>query len=123
MTPRLYVMPDHPFLGEFRVRFVGKMGQVEERPEDREGDEDEPARPPRSFADADRIVGTDRLLERLEEDPEERVDSRTYLTARLVDLIAGDWDRHFDQWRWAGWEEDDRWTWRMTAAPSPRTAG
>ncbi|HEU0298202.1 MAG TPA: BamA/TamA family outer membrane protein, partial [Longimicrobium sp.] len=118
VSPRLYVMPDHPFLGEFREQFAGRMGQVEERPEDKEEDEDEPGqpRPPRSFADADRVVGTDRLLERLEEDPEERVDSRTYLTARLVDLIAGDWDRHFDQWRWAGWEEGDRWTWR----PIPR---
>lgn len=118
VTPRLYVMPDHPFLGEFRDPFVGRMGQVEERPEDAEEDEDEPGqpRPPRSFADADRVVGTERLLERLEEDPEERVDSRTYLTARLVDLIAGDWDRHADQWRWAGWEDGDLWTWR----PIPR---
>ena len=57
-----------------------------------------------------------RLLERLEEDPEERVDSRDYLAARLVDLIVGDWDRHADQWRWAGYERGDRWTWR----PIPR---
>jgi hypothetical protein len=118
VAPALYVMPDHPFLGEFRDQFAGRMGQVEERPEDREEDEDQPGarRPARSFADADRVVGTDRLLERLEEDPEERVDSRTYLTARLVDLIAGDWDRHTDQWRWAGWEDGDEWSWR----PIPR---
>jgi Omp85 superfamily domain len=118
VTPELYVMPDHPFLGEFRDQFVGRMGQVEERPEDAEPDEDNPGarRPAQSFARADRVVGTDRLLERLEEDPEERVDSRLYLTARLVDLIAGDWDRHQDQWRWAGYEDGDEWTWR----PIPR---
>ena len=118
VVPRLYVMPDHPFLGDFREQFAGRLGQVEERPEDAEPDEDEPnaPRPPRGFADADRVVGTERLLERLEEDPDERLDSRDYLAARLVDLVVGDWDRHADQWRWAGYEQDDRWTWR----PIPR---
>jgi hypothetical protein len=114
VTPTMYVMPDHPFLGEFRQQFAGRLGQVEERPEDAEPDEEEPnaPRPPRGFADADRVVGTERLLERLEEDPDERLDSRDYLKARLVDLLTGDWDRHADQWRWAGYERGDRWTWR-----------
>jgi hypothetical protein len=118
VVPTMYVMPDHPFLGEFREQFAGRLGQVEERPEDVEVDEDAPARPrpARAFAGADRVIGTDRLLERLEEDPDERVDSRGYLAARLVDLITGDWDRHADQWRWAGFERGDRWTWR----PIPR---
>ena len=116
VVPRLYVMPNHPFLGEFRERFAGRLGQVEERPEDA-GDEDDPARARSpSFADADRVVGSDRLLERLEEEPAQRVDAREYLAARLVDLLAGDWDRHLDQWRWAGFERGDRWTWR----PIPR---
>ena len=118
VVPRTYVMPDHPFLGEFREQFAGRLGEVEERPEDREVDDEEPnrPRPARSFANADRVIGTERLLERLEEDPDERVDSRDYLAARLVDLIVGDWDRHADQWRWAGYERGDRWTWR----PIPR---
>ncbi|MBW3569990.1 MAG: outer membrane protein assembly factor [Gemmatimonadetes bacterium] len=118
VVPRTYVMPDHPFLGEFRERFAGRLGEVEERPEDAEEDEDEPGRPrpARGFANADRVVGTERLLERLEEDPDERVDSREYLAARLVDLIVGDWDRHLDQWRWAGYRRGDAWTWR----PIPR---
>lgn len=118
VAPTMYVMPDHAFLGEFREQFAGRLGQVEERPEDVEVDEDAPnrRRPARSFANADRVVGSDRLLERLEEDPDERVDSGDYLAARLVDLVTGDWDRHLDQWRWAGFERGDRWTWR----PIPR---
>lgn len=112
-TPTLYVMPDHPFLGEHRETFAGRLGQVEERPEDAEDAEDGVTR---VFANADRVVGTERLFERLEEDPGERVASRELLAARLVDLVAGDWDRHPDQWRWAGFEQGDRWTWR----PIPR---
>jgi hypothetical protein len=110
VTPTLYVMPDHPFLGEFREKFAGRLGQLEERPEDAED------KPGPVFADADRIVGTPRLFERLEEDPDERVDGREFLTARLVDLIAGDWDRHLDQWRWAGFERGGDILWR----PIPR---
>jgi hypothetical protein len=111
VTPTMYVMPDHPFLGEHREKFAGRLGQVEERPEDAED------KPGPVFADADRIVGTPRLFERLEEDPDERVVSREFLAARLVDLVVGDWDRHPDQWRWAGFEgEGDRITWR----PIPR---
>lgn len=48
-----------------------------------------------------RITGEERLDERLEGSSEDRVDSRTYLTARLIDMLVGDWDRHTDQWRWA----------------------
>jgi hypothetical protein len=29
------------------------------------------------------------------------VDARAFLTARLFDVLIGDWDRHRDQWRWA----------------------
>ena len=109
VQPRLYVMPDHPFLGEFRARFAGRLGWVELRPED-----DEEGAP--AFAGAKRVVGTERLFERLEEDPEERVDAREYLVARLMDILVGDWDRHLDQWRWAGYETEGRWRWR----PIPR---
>lgn len=109
VTPTLYVMPDHPFLAEFRARFAGRLGQLEERPEDAE---DKAGSGP-VFADADRVVGTPRLFERLEDDPDERVVAREFLAARLVDIIAGDWDRHPDQWRWAGFEgEGDAITWR-----------
>ena len=30
--------------------------------------------------------------------PDDRVDARAFLTARLFDLLIGDWDRHADQW-------------------------
>src|SRR4029453_960372 len=40
----------------------------------------------------------------------DRPDARKFLSARLVDLLIGDWDRHRNQWRWAripgmeGWQ-------------------
>jgi hypothetical protein len=109
VVPRLAVMPDDPRLGEFRKEFAGMLGTIEERPEDIE-DEGGPFPP---FA---RVIGTVRLLERLEESSEDRVDARTYLTARFMDMILGDWDRHEDQWRWGELERDGKRLW----VPIPR---
>ncbi len=104
--PRLVLMPDSPALGEFRTDFAGMLGTIEERPTD-EGP---------GFAGASKIVGTDKLFERLEEHQDERVDARAYLGARLVDLLLGDWDRHQDQWRWARLGDADASPW----TPIPR---
>ncbi len=98
--PRLVVMPDHPGLGEFRGEYAGLVGWLELRP-DENPDED------LSFAGAHRVTGSERFMERLEESPRNRVDARGYLKARLLDALVGDWDRHPDQWRWAGFQEGD----------------
>lgn len=108
-TPTLYVMPDHPGLGPFRAEFAGRFGLLEERLIDADD-----GGPP--FAGADKVIGTERLLERLEEDPDHRVDARDYLTVRLLDLLVGDEDRHADQYRWARFDEGQRHRYR----PIPR---
>src|ERR1019366_1717754 len=33
-------------------------------------------------------------------DNDNRVDQPAVLRSRLFDILIGDWDRHFDQWRW-----------------------
>jgi Omp85 superfamily domain len=143
--PRMGVMADRPSLAACRERFAGLVGFIEERadendPEDDEAEEDEPdstgdpaeqgadplrascgAPPPRpvdgpGFAGADVVKGTDGFLDDLEDSPTNRLDSRAFLAARLVDIFIGDWDRHEDQWRWAGYDRGDLRVWR----PIPR---
>lgn len=92
--PRLFVMPDAPELGEFRQDFAGVLGFIEERPDENDNDL-------ASFYGARRVIGTERLFERIDEHASDRVDAVAYLRARLVDFLLGDWDRHRDQWRWA----------------------
>ncbi|HEV3050158.1 MAG TPA: BamA/TamA family outer membrane protein [Longimicrobium sp.] len=77
----------------------------------REGRVDGPA-----FAGADKVKGTDAFLDDLEDSPVNRLDSRAYLAARLMDIYMGDWDRHEDQWRWARFDRGDLRIWR----PIPR---
>ncbi|CAN5768375.1 hypothetical protein BH24GEM1_BH24GEM1_17670 [soil metagenome] len=92
-SPRIAMLPkDDPRLGEFATEFGGMLGTIEERPGDAEGS---------SFAGASDVISTTKLLKEIEDSPNDRVDARAFLTARLVDILIGDWDRHADQWRWA----------------------
>jgi hypothetical protein len=97
--PRLYVMPDDPGLGEFRAEFAGMLGTFEER-----ATEAEDGAP--GFEGAVDVKDTDELFEKLDRNPDERVDTRAFLAARLMDLFLGDWDRHVDQWKWIQLRKD-----------------
>jgi hypothetical protein len=104
VTPQLRIMPDDPALGEFREDFAGMLGMIEERPNE---SDDEDA----SFAGARRVIASETLTDRLERGPDDLVDARAFLTARLVDVFLGDWDRHRGQWRWATYDEDEPRSW------------
>jgi hypothetical protein len=106
-TPEIFILPkDDPRLGKFAAEFGGMLGTIEERPRD-EG---------ASFAGATEVISTTRLLEEVEDSPKDQMDARAFLTARLVDVFIGDWDRHADQWRWARFGDTRPHLWR----PIPR---
>jgi hypothetical protein len=102
--PQLYLMPDDPALGEFREEFAGMLGLIEERP-------DENAGSGTPFRGTERVIGSERLVERVNEGPADRVDAGAYLTARMMDVLLGDWDRHRGQWRWATYDDGDQRSW------------
>jgi len=92
-SPELFVMPDDERLAEFRKNFAGKLGTMEEFPED---PKDAPG-----FGGAVDIIDSEDLLERMNEDASHMIDANALLTARLIDLLIGDNDRHPRQWKWA----------------------
>jgi hypothetical protein len=91
--PILVFMPDDPALGEFRKQFAGVLGTIEKYPT--------APKAGRAFAGATDVLEAEDLLEAINKDPSTRVDARTLLRIRTVDLLLGDNDRHADQWRWA----------------------
>ncbi|HEY9504890.1 MAG TPA: hypothetical protein VIQ27_02860 [Gemmatimonadales bacterium] len=96
-VPRVFILPkESPRLGEFASEYGGMLGTIEERPNDEEG---------AAFEGAEEVISTTKLLKELEDSPNDRVDAHRFLTARLVDLFIGDWDRHADQWRWARFDD------------------
>ncbi len=101
-VPQLYVLPDDPRLGKWRQTFAGMMGQLEERPQDYDDNEE------LNFAGADKIQGAEKLLENLEESTEYYLDPHEYLRVRLIDILVGDPDRGSDQWEFARFDKDDR---------------
>ena len=94
VEPMLVVMPDDRALGPYRKEFAGTLGFIEERPNELEDREE-------SFAGAEKVIGSTRLFERIDDGPDDLVDARAFLKARLMDIYLGDRDRHRDQWRWA----------------------
>ena len=95
--PELFIMPSDPELGIYQKEFGGMLGMLEEKPRKRP-DKNE------SSYDADDIVRSFDLFRKLYKDNHNRVDEKNFLEARLFDIWIGDWGRHEDNWKWAGYK-------------------
>ena len=84
--PEFYFVPDDPALGVYRPLFANKVCMLESRDPTPGGPESR---------------STGKLLQKMVEDNDHRADQKAVLTARLLDMLVADWDRHFDQWRWS----------------------
>jgi hypothetical protein len=87
VEPRLVVLPDDERLGEFREDFAGVVGIFYQFPT-------------AGFAGSTAVLSPAEFLEARRAGTEGLPDTRAFLRARLLDLLIGDWDRHYKQWRW-----------------------
>ncbi|QNF31686.1 metallophosphoesterase [Adhaeribacter swui] len=93
VNPKLVYVPDDPLLGKYLENFKNQVAILEENP-------DEDHRNVASLGYAKNLVGTDKVLERKQQDNDNTVDEVSFARARLFDMLIGDWDRHEGQWRW-----------------------
>jgi hypothetical protein len=93
-NPKVYFVPDDPRLGEYQKLFANTLVIFEERPAGNWVESDH-------FGNSKKIINTAKVVEKLADDNDNRVDQEFALKSRLFDMIIGDWDRHDDQWRWA----------------------
>ncbi|MEO8516871.1 MAG: metallophosphoesterase, partial [Flavobacterium sp.] len=100
-NPELYYIPKHTDLKDFNNDFGDELYMVEERPTDSQIDLP-------SFGKPDAIIDTDEVLANLRKDEKYSIDEQAYIKARLFDMLIGDWDRHFDQWRWGEYKVGDK---------------
>lgn len=85
-NPELFFVPDDPALGFYRPLFANTVCMMEERDASLDG------------ADT---KSTSKVFEKLIEENDHRADQPAVLRARLLDILLADFDRHFDQWKWA----------------------
>lgn len=99
-NPKLVWVPDDPQLGIYRQDLANDVFLFEERPDDNREDV-------ASFGRSKKIRSTPKMIAKLREEQDHRVDQLAVVRARLFDIFLNDWDRHDDQWRWASFKEDD----------------
>ncbi len=100
-NPDVVYVPDDPQFGIYRRDVAGKLFLFEERPDDDRSDF-------AGFGRSRNIISTKDVLEEMIASPDHYVDENAVLRARLFDIAINDWDRHDDQWRWAGFEENGK---------------
>ncbi len=84
-NPQFFFVPDDPAFGIYRKMFANTVCTLEERDPTPDGTD---------------TKSTAKIINRLIDDHDDHVDQKAYLRARLLDNVIGDWDRHFDQWKW-----------------------
>ena len=84
--PELFFVPDDPAFGFYQPLFKNTVCMLEEREPSWDGSE---------------TRSTIKVFNKLIEENDHRADQLTVLKARLLDILIGDFDRHFDQWKWA----------------------
>lgn len=89
----LVAMPDDPRLGRHRATFGSMLGLLSERPVSTPDAES-------TFGGFAEIIEAHDVFDRIISSHEDVIDSKRFLTARLLDLLMGDWDRGRLQWRW-----------------------
>ena len=99
--PALYIMPSDPKLGIHQKEFGGMLGMLEEKPKKKQGENS-------GTFHADEIVRSFELFRKLYKDNDNRVDEKSFLEARIFDMWIGDWGRHEDNWKWAGYKHDKK---------------
>lgn len=84
-NPKLYFVPDDPAFGKYRSRIANTVFLLEEK---------DPTNEEKN------LKSTQKVISKILEDNDNRIDQPQVLRARLLDMLIGDWDRHFDQWKW-----------------------
>jgi hypothetical protein len=110
-NPQIVYLTKDPRLGQYQRAVWEGLYLYEERSA---GNREDIA----SFGRSKNIIGTPDLFDELLDDHDNRVDQENFLRCRLFDSFIGDWDRHEDQWRWAGFDEGDRYIYK--AVPRDR---
>ena len=92
-TPKLFYIPKQKTLKNFNENFGDELYYLEDRPMETE-------------ENPNKVVGTDEVILNLAKDEKYKIDEKSWIKARLFDMLIGDWDRHHDQWKFEARKEN-----------------
>ena len=98
--PQLMWVPKQPGFDTLNENYGDRLYLLEQRAA---GDWSEAD----NFLNFKKFTDSEELLEKMYEDNDHQADQVTFVRARLFDMIIGDWDRHWDQWKWGEVEKGD----------------
>lgn len=84
-SPTYYFVPDDNALGQYRPVFANSICMLEELEPSKNGEN---------------AISTESMFNKLLSDNDHAVDQKSFLKARLLDMLIADFDRHYDQWKW-----------------------
>jgi len=96
-SPVLYVLPPDDKLGPFKNDFSNLLGMLEESPKS-------PINNCVGFGEADEVLRSYKLFRNLYKSHNNKVDQHEFAKAKVFDIFVGDWGRHEDNWKWAGYK-------------------
>ena len=99
-NPSIFYLPEQEMLKEYNKDFAGELYLFEEYP-------NEGWQHLESFGFAKKIIGDDRIIEKIQESPFNQVDQVWVVKSRLFDLLIGNYDRHDGQWRWGAFPDSN----------------
>ena len=91
--PQYFYLPQQSKLDTLNKKYGDQLYLLEQRPK---GDWSDAG----NLGNFNTFIGSDKLLEKMFEDNNSQVDEVAFAKARLFDMFIGDWDRHWDQWKW-----------------------
>lgn len=97
-NPKIVYLTKDPRLGPYMDDVWEGLYLFEERPNGNRKDVE-------SFGRSKNIIGTPDMFDEFTDDHDNQMDQEHFLKCRLFDVYIGDWDRHEDQWRWAGFKD------------------
>jgi hypothetical protein len=84
-TPELFFVPNDTAMGEYRPLFANTVMQLEER---------------KPSINSNGLLNTYQVVNNMISESDHLADQKTYLKARLIDILIADFDRHQRQWQW-----------------------
>ena len=109
LKSQLYYIPKQDVLGKYNKEFGNELYVIEEHESDGNTNF-------KNETFTGNILNTKDVITKIHEDETKVIDEKAYIKARLFDMLIGDWDRHYDQWLWIEYQENNKTVYR----PLPR---